>query len=207
MEHDFIDKYAREDGFLQRLNPKLKVISALFMILLFVLTPQDKITIFLAYYLFTISLVTASKVPFKVIITRLLAVAPFIVLAGATIIYAGKQDVSAYAIILSKSILSVLTVVLLTSTTEFPKLLKALRKLGTPRIITMLLSFIYRYIFLLHDELMRIKRARTARTVNSNALTNMAHAGTIIGELFIRSFERSERVYSAMLARGFTGEF
>lgn len=210
MEHDFLDKYARQDGLLQGIPSKTKVLAALSLVVLFVSTPPALTGFFAFYYILMFSLVLASKVPLNVVLRRFLVVSPFILLASTSLLIAGDfspQAIKFYAIVLSKSVLSVSVLILLTATTEFRQLLKGLKWLGTPKPIVMTLSFLYRYLFLLSDEIMRIKRARKARTINESKLSSILQAGTIVGELFIRSYERSERVYSAMVSRGFTGDF
>ena len=209
MEHDFLDKYARVDGVLQRLDADVKVFSTLVLILIYVLTPLAYWKLFIVYYLLMIPLTLISKVPLKVILKLMLLVSPFILLAAFSALYTRglNHDGVCFVIILtSKSILSVSSLILLTATTRFTELLKTLKHRGVPNILIMVLSFLYRYIFLLHDELMRVNRARNSRTMKSNTLLNVVQAGSIIGELFIRSFERSERIYAAMVSRGYTGE-
>jgi cobalt/nickel transport system permease protein len=70
------------------------------------------------------------------------------------------------------------------------------------------ISFMYRYLFVLVDEAMRLQTAREARSVGTgrNVVWRARVLGGMIGSLFIRSYERSERIYAAMLARGFAGE-
>ena len=69
----------------------------------------------------------------------------------------------------------------------------------------MILSFMYRYIFVLVDEVMRMKQARDSRNFGGRRLWQLRTIGNMIGTLFIRSYERGERVYAAMMARGFSG--
>jgi cobalt/nickel transport system permease protein len=108
--------------------------------------------------------------------------------------------------ILAKAWLSILSLILLTSTTKFTSLLKGLEQLRMPRVMVMLLSFMYRYIFVLVDEVMRMKQARDSRNFGGRRLWQIRTIGNMIGTLFIRSYERGERVYAAMLARGFDGQ-
>ena len=80
-----------------------------------------------------------------------------------------------------------------------------MEQLKVPLVLTMLLSFMYRYIFVLTDELMRMRQARDSRSFGGSRLWQIKTAGRMIGSLFIRSYERGERVYAAMAARGFDG--
>lgn len=89
----------------------------------------------------------------------------------------------------------------------------ALRHLRLPRLLIAIISFMYRYLFVLADEATRLLRAREARSaapVNGRTGGGLVWrakvAGGMVGQLLLRSFERSERVYNAMLARGYRGQ-
>ena len=101
------------------------------------------------------------------------------------------------------SFLIVFALILLVETTKFHDLLKGISRLGVPHIFLLLLSFIYRYFFVLIDEAERMLRAAKLRTFRKLSLKTM---GKILGVLFIRSYERSERIYYAMCSRGFDGD-
>lgn len=105
--------------------------------------------------------------------------------------------------------------ILLTVTTEFPDILVAMRALRTPRVLVTIFGLMWRYLFVFSDEALRLMRARASRsgaadvpglrpggTIAWRAQT----AGGLVGNLFVRSLERSERIYAAMLARGYDGE-
>jgi cobalt/nickel transport system permease protein len=104
-----------------------------------------------------------------------------------------------------KSTVSVLAIILLSSTTPFPEMLKGMERLRVPHLLTTLLSFMYRYIFVLMDELQRMRRARDSRGWRGKWLWQVKVIGHMIAALFLRSYERGERVYAAMLARGYDG--
>jgi cobalt/nickel transport system permease protein len=87
-----------------------------------------------------------------------------------------------------------------------------LEHLRVPMILTTIIAFLYRYLFVLSDEVFRLLRARESRSAaapgqrSGRSIAWRANvAGHMAGQLFLRSYERSERVYNAMLARGFTG--
>jgi cobalt/nickel transport system permease protein len=94
---------------------------------------------------------------------------------------------------------------LLSGTTPMPELLAGFERLRAPRLFVSLVGFTWRYVFVLIDEFARLRRAREARGFGGSRWFNLVTTGRIIGTTFIRSFERAERVYQAMLARGFTG--
>ena len=114
--------------------------------------------------------------------------------------------------ILVRSWLSIQAAILLIATTQFPDLLHGLRHLYVPNALVAIIAFMYRYLFVLTDETMRLLRARQARsarrelTQGKPPLSWQARVtGNMAGQLFLRSYERSDRVYNAMLARGYAG--
>ena len=108
--------------------------------------------------------------------------------------------------LLAKFALSVWATLLLLSTTRFPDVVQALARLRVPRAFTVQLAFLYRYLWVLVDESMRMRRARLARDGGHGppGLRFRAGAG-IVGVLFLRTYDRAERIYWAMAARGFDG--
>jgi cobalt/nickel transport system permease protein len=114
--------------------------------------------------------------------------------------------------ILLKSWLSVSAAVVLTATTPAPDLLRALQGLHAPRVLVATVSFMYRYIFVIGEEAQRLMRARECRSAvvgESSGGTIRWRAGVLgnmVGSLFLRSYERAERIYDAMRSRGYDGE-
>ena len=126
---------------------------------------------------------------------------------------ASHEGLEAVLSILAKSWLSVLAAVILTATTPAAELLRAMRALGLPRLLVATVSFMYRYLFVIGEEALRLMRARDSRSAHlpgqkpGGSLGWRAKVlGNMVGSLFLRTYERSERVYAAMLARGYDGE-
>ena len=117
-----------------------------------------------------------------------------------------------FSSILVRSWVSIQMAILLTATTEFPDLIHALRHLKMPAILVALIAFMYRYLFVLSDEVLRLLRARAARSAQipgqkgSSVFWRARVTGNMAGQLFLRSYDRSDRIYNAMLARGYAGE-
>ena len=126
--------------------------------------------------------------------------------------HATDAGLTALCSVLAKSLLSVAAAVVLTATTPPFDLLRALRGIGVPRIIVMTVSFMYRYLSVIGEEATRLLRARDCRSVRvdrrsgGSLLWRSQVAGNMVGSLFLRSYERSERVFDAMTARGYDGE-
>ena len=223
MKHSFIDQYSDRDSLIHRLDPRTKFMAALAFILAIALTPPGRWQAFAVYFCLIAVLVLISKVPVLYVLKRSLVIMPFVLLIAVFIPFfkegevAGSYNIWLWQVsvtysglqvlwnILAKAWLSVLGLILLTSTTSMAKLLDGLERLRMPRVLIMILSFMYRYIFILVDEVMRMKQARDSRNFGGGRLWQIRTIGRMTGTLFIRSYERGERVYTAMLARGFNG--
>ncbi len=123
------------------------------------------------------------------------------------------QGLREFATIALKSWISVQAALLLSFTTPFPDLVEALRRLRVPRLLVAIIGFMYRYLAVLTAEAGRLNRARLSRSAvvegrgGGSVRWRAGVVGGMVGSLFLRSYERSERVYAAMQARGFDGEF
>ncbi len=224
MKHSFIDQYNDLGSFIHQLDPRTKFITTLLFILAVTITPPTRWQVFILYFLLMATLILFSKVPILYVLKRSLVIMPFVALIAISIPFMKKGEVAGsyniwlwevsvtysglqvFANVLAKAWLSVLSLILLTSTTKLTNLLKALEQLWMPGVMVMILSFMYRYIFILVDEVMRMKQARDSRNFGGKRLWQIRTIGNMIGTLFIRSYEKGERVYAAMLARGFDGQ-
>ena len=170
---------------------------------------------------FLILLLTAlfSGVSLPLLFKRSLVVIPFVVLVAVFLPFFGGGDtVEVFSISLSveglrrfedifmKAFLSVFCMATLVETTDFPDLLKGFESLRMPKIMVILISFIYRYFSVILEEAERMKIARDVRSTGGSIVWQLKTLGNILGQLFIRSYERSERIYQAMYMRGFTGD-
>ena len=109
------------------------------------------------------------------------------------------------ATILAKNSLAFLAMLVLAAVTPWNLLVSAMRRLGMPRVLVATLLFMERYVHVLADELGRMSIARRARTFRRGNLVPWSTLTSLIGMLFLRSFERADRVHDAMIARGWDG--
>jgi cobalt/nickel transport system permease protein len=137
----------------------------------------------------------------------------FTLALGPLRLTASDVGLIAFLSVLIKSWLSVQTTLLLMATTHFSDLLYALRALRLPEVFVSILSFAYRYLFVMADEARRMLRARACRAaelpghrVGGSLIWRTRVVGAMAGTLFLRAHARSERIYAAMLARGYSGE-
>ena len=221
MKHSFIDQYSDLDSLIHRLDPRTKLITSLAFIVAVVLTPVSNWRVFAFYFCLIAALLIISKLPPLYVLKRSLVIFPFVLLIAIFIPFfkqgevAGSYNIWLWQVsvtydglfilanVVVKAWLSILSLILLSATTKFTELLKGLRQLGVPKVIVLILSFMYRYVFVLVDEVMRMRRARDSRNFGGSRLHKLRTIGNMIGTLFIRSYERGERIYAAMLSRGF----
>ncbi|HID95966.1 MAG TPA: cobalt ECF transporter T component CbiQ [Candidatus Latescibacteria bacterium] len=224
MEHSFLDKYSNLDSLIHRLDPRVKIISFLVYIIFVVLTLPHNLFRFVAYLTVIFMLILLSKVPLGYILKRSCIIIPFVLLIAVFIPFFKEGEVAGgYSFgtlrltvtysglwilwnVSIKSWLAVLAMITLSSTTRFPEVLKGFERLYVPKVLIMVLSFMYRYIFVLIDESMRMERARRSRYFGGEHFRQLKVFANMIGLLFIRTYERGERVYQSMAARGFNGE-
>jgi len=201
MHHDFIDHYSRLDSPVHRLPSTLKVVIGLIFILITVLCPVRYIYPFLVIIGIQLFVIASSKIPLGFFVKRILLFEPFI-LAIAVLTLLQPSGIIIFSSVLVKSTLSLITVMLLSNTTPFSELLTVFRKAHVPSLFITLLALMYRYLFILIDEIERMKVARESRTFTKKGSRRWSFLATILGQLFIRASERAERIYSAMCARG-----
>lgn len=136
--------------------------------------------------------------------------AVFTLQVGPLQLAATDQGVSRAAVLSLRVLTAVLAVNLLTATTPFPELMRALRGLKVPDVFVQILEFTVRYIFVLADEVQRMRLARKSRCFKAGRSLFDRSAfrtlGQLVGVLFVRSWDRGERIYCAMLSRGYSAD-
>ena len=227
----FLDPYCAIHNPIHNLDARVKVVFALGFIIIINVTPVTAWPAHLGYALLVLALVGIGRVSLKSLLGRSTLALPFVLMASlglpfvreGTIIadlplpwgHLSISDVGAwrFANVVIKSWLSLLISITLILTTHFLEIIQAFHLLGLPSILTAIILFMYRYLYVLVDEAERLMRAREARSGDlaglrpGGALWWRAQVtGRMIGTLFLRTYERSERIYGAMLARGYTGE-
>jgi cobalt/nickel transport system permease protein len=222
VRHSFLDQYSDRNSYIHRLDPRTKFIVTLVFILAVILTPPTRRQVFILYFLIVSILIVLSRVPVFYVLKRSLLVLPFVAVVAISLpffkeeVTSGSYNIGLLRVsvaglqvfytVLAKAWLSALSLILLTSTTKITELLKGLEQLHFPKIMIMILSFMYRYIFVITDEVLRMKQARDSRNFGGGHWRQIKIIGNMIGTLFIRSYEHGERVYTAMLARGYDGQ-
>jgi cobalt/nickel transport system permease protein len=230
MHVHWIDQYRRGESSVHRLDARIKLVLTIVFILVASLMPVGAWPGYALLFVFAVLVTWASGIGLGVVQRRALVAIPFS-LAALTVIFstagpvllsvslgpwqlqATEPGLIRFLSILLKSWLSVQMAVVLAATTTFPDLMAAMRALRFPRALVAVISFMWRYIFVLVDEAMRLSRARDARSAvrpgfksGGSVAWRAKVVGGMAGNLFLRSYTRSERIYQAMLARGYRGE-
>jgi len=223
MKYHFLDQYRDAESFIHRLDPRSKFLAMLALVSVIVLTPHDGWLAYGLFLVFNLTLLFLSRVPFFYMLKRSLAVLPFVFMVAVLLPFcsAGTEvwganiggwhiGITREGLILTAGIfckvwLAVLPVILVTATTNVNDLLKGLEKLKMPAIMVMLMSFMYRYLFVISDEAERLSLARNSRSFGGGVRLHVRTLGYMAGALFLRSYERGEQIYGAMLSRGFDG--
>ena len=230
MHVSYLDQYLDLDSVVHRLDGRAKLLATIAFVLACTLTPAGRWAAFAALALLWVMIAALARVPHGLLLRRGLVALPF-ALAAITLLFTrpgvpwwtlaigpwrlsiSDAGVIAFVSVMLKSWLSVLMALLLTATTSYPALMQALRQVGTPTLLVAIISFLYRYLFVLADEaqrLLRAREARSARPAGTRAGGSIAWrarvAGGLVGNLFLRSYARSERIYQAMVSRGYRGE-
>ncbi len=201
MRHDFWDRYGRLPGLLQALDPRAKFLAALAFVLAASLARSHQGPVLGALACLLVGAAALSRVPATHLLLRALWVLPFL----AVVALGHLEGVVLWGL-LAKGLLSAMALVLLSATTPFPSLLAGLARLRAPAFFLAVLSFVYRYIFLLVDEIEHMELGWRSRTCGWSWTAFRALAGGL-GVLLVRAHERAERVYLAMVSRGFSGQF
>jgi cobalt/nickel transport system permease protein len=202
---------------LHALPAECKIAAQLAFVFIVVATPREAIWAFAAYAAIVAILVAVAELPIGFVVRRLAIEAPFIAFAVLLPFLAAGERIEVLGIsvsreglwgawnIVAKATLGVAASVVVASTTTMPELLQGFERLRVPRIFTSIASFMIRYLDVIADEMRRMRVARLSRGHDPRWLWQARAIGASAGALFIRSYERGERVYLAMTARGYAG--
>lgn len=212
-----LDRLSYQDTFVHRLDPRTKVVCTMLFLFTVISFSKYEVASLIPFFLFPVLLTTLGEIPVKFLLKKVIIVSPFAIFIGifnplldtrTAVVIAGvplSAGWLSFISILLKFSLTISAALLLIASTSFPGICHALRRLGVPSVFVAQLLFLYRYLFVLLEEAMRIVRARDMRSFGKRGL-GMKVAVRLVGILFLRTVERAERIYSAMLCRGFTGD-
>lgn len=229
MHVDIFDQFQFTDSRVHILDPRVKVGVAVAFILSNAILPDGSWLAFSLVWLFILLVNDLSNLGLGFSLKRSVIALPFALVAISAIFSPQGEPMAVwdlgfmtlvptdvglirFASIMLRSWLSVQMAILLVATTQFPDLIHALEHLKLPRTLTTIIAFLFRYLFVLTNEVYRILRAREARSARLPDLPGggslrwrIKTTGSMAGQLFTRSYDRSDRIYQAMISRGYAG--
>lgn len=200
-----------------RLPPQCKLVAVLAFVLLVVATPRERIWAFGVYALLLAAVAAAARIPFRTVARRVVIEVPFVAFAFLLPFVAEGEKITVLGLrlsesglwgawnILAKGTLGVVASILLAATTEPRLLLLGIERLRMPQLITQIATFMLRYGDVVAAELHRMKVARASRGFEARDIRATGVLAKSVGALFLRSYERGERVHLAMVSRGYDG--
>ena len=216
--HDFGERlYIHRHTPVHRLEPHVKIVAAFLFIVVVILTPITNWVAYAAYALLILGTIVIARLPLGTVFVRALIEVPFIVFAvlmpffgsGDTIVVGPftlyAEGLLAAAGIVAKGTLGVLTAICLSASTQAREMLRGFERLRMPAVMVQIITFMLRYVNVVNDELARMCVARESRGFVASGVKDWKFLAATAGSLFIRSYERGERVHLAMLSRGYAG--
>jgi cobalt/nickel transport system permease protein len=209
--------YVHGHSRVHRLAPEAKLAAALAFVLAAALTPRGAVWVFAIDALMLVIVGRLARLRPSFVLARLVVILPFVLFAFLIPFISSGEQVEVLGLnmsreglwgtwnILAKATLGATVSIMLAATTEVPDILAGMDRLHFPPALTQIGAFMIRYLELITDELRRMRTAMTARGYDPRWLWQAGPIAASAGALFIRSFERGERVHAAMLSRGYTG--
>ena len=201
IDHWVGHQHGHPDSALARLRAEIKLGAALALILITVLAPSQWHAWYYAAGAVLLGVLLASRVPLLFLLKRLLWLSPLVL--GVAVVNAWQPALrGGWGVVAARSAICLVTVLLLSNTTPFSQILRVLKKLRVPGLLITTLTLMHRYLFVMVEEAERMRRARASRTFSHHRRRRWHTLSTVVGQLFVRSSERAERIFDAMCARG-----
>jgi cobalt/nickel transport system permease protein len=209
--------YVAVDSAVHRLPAQVKLVALLGFVICVVSTPAHAFWAFGVYAALAAGLVALARLPAATVFRRMAVETPFVVFALLLPFVASGPRVEVLGVSLSESgvlgawnilvkgTIGVVAAIVLSASTTPRDLLTGLERLRLPRTLVAILSFMIRYVSVVSGDLQRMRVARESRGYDGGGLGHLRAVAAGAGALFVRSYERGERVHLAMLARGYTG--
>jgi cobalt/nickel transport system permease protein len=204
---------------IHRLDPRAKIVGFLGLTIVAVSTPLSDWPVYVACAAVLAVVAVLARVHPREIWRRSRAVLPLVLFVAVFLpfvrhggetygigpVSVSEDGLRTFAEVASKATLGTVSAVLLGATTAFPAVLRGLERLRVPRVLTLIAAFMYRYLFVIVDEVQRMRAALVSRAYRPRHLLHTSAIGRVATALFLRTYTRSERVYLAMAARGYRG--
>jgi len=186
---------------IHRLDPRAKLIGLLGITIVAVSAPLQAWPVFVACAAAQLTVAVVAKVPARTLLSRGRVVLPLLLFVALFVPFSDHGP-ETFATTGAKAVLGTTSAVLLGATTSFPDVLHGLERLKAPKLLVLIAAFMYRYLFTIIDEVQRMRAALAARGYAPKHALQVQAIGRVATALFLRTYERAERVHLAMLARG-----
>ncbi len=205
------------DSRIHRLPSETKLVAVVAAVVVMAVTPRQEVVAFVLYAVGAWSVIAMTGIGLATYVKRLAVIIPFVLFAVIVPFLGGGESVQVVGVSLSvdglwatwnilvKAGLGATLSIALSATTRVPELLHGLTRLRVPRLLVAIIAFMLRYIDVLVEQLGRMRRSMVARGHDPRWLWQVKPIASSAGALFVRSYERGERVHQAMLARGYSG--
>jgi cobalt/nickel transport system permease protein len=203
-----LDALSSRDLPLSRLDPRGPLLVTLFLSVLVASFPRGEVVGLVPFLLWPATLASLAAIPPRPFLRALLVPLPFVLLATlpALFVEPGPVGREIAASVLLRFLLTATSALLLAAVWGLPAVAWAMQKLGAPAILVTQLLVLWRYLFVLGEEAVRMDRARAMRSFGRRG-HELALAGPFLGTLLLRSQDRAERIDRALRARAFSGSF
>jgi cobalt/nickel transport system permease protein len=217
--HDVGERlYIHRHSPIHDLPPHLKILSFLSFLIICVATPIENYWAFIGFGLTISTLLAVARLPVFTIAKRATIEIPFVIFAFLMPFFSkgerfeilffeiSRPGAIAALSIITKGTLGVLTAILLSGSTPAREILRGFELLKMPSLLVQIMTFMLRYLNVITDEMERMKVARLSRGFEERGIRDWKFIAGTAGALFVRSYERGERVHTSMIARGYGGE-
>jgi cobalt/nickel transport system permease protein len=211
-----LEDLAHKNSPVHRLAPSVKlIITVIFVITIISFRPQE-IGGLILFASFPAFVMIIGEIPLKPLLFRCMIALPFALAAGISNLFLDRDllftigDVGvtggmlSFTALILKTVLTVMSVMILVSTTGMNDLIYGLLSLHIPSVIIIQIMMTYRYLKVLMEEAALMYHAYLLRAPREKGI-RLRDMGPFLGQLILRSFDRAERIYQAMLCRGFEG--
>lgn len=211
-----MDEFGALDSPVHRLDARAKAIVTIAFIIVVMSFPRYELSGLTPFFLYPVALLALSGVPPAFILRKILIAAPFAICIGLFNPLLDRQPFLlpgghvlaggwiSFASILVRFVLTVGAALTLVASTGMHRLCAGLERVGVPRAFVVQLLFLHRYLFVVADDGLRMRRALELRSAGARSPSLRVY-GSVTGHLLLRSLDRAHRVYAAMRSRGFDG--
>ena len=212
-----MDELGRMDSPVHRLDARAQLVTTFLFVLAVMSYGRHEVSALMPLFVYPVFLMVAGNLPAGFLLKKVALAAPFALFVGifnplmdrhvAAVI--GSHSITggwlSFASIMVRFSLTVTAALVLVACTGIHRLCAAMDRLGMPRVLAVQLLFLYRSFFVIGDEGLRMRRSVECRSPGGQVLRLRIY-GHLIGHLLLRSMDRAQRIYRAMVARGFDGE-